>query len=272
MDASLSQFFKARSDDCGRLCTAPRIIAPAVAPVRPPARNGATLPQQLGLDGIAGVSGTRTLRATHSERAGKLTLLALPGLLQGGLAREGEEQHARPGLLSALRTAHAAAVEEPPAAPPRSGVLLSERHAVVAPAAPVAAPVAAAPGFLQQAKAALSKREYIRVCADGRGSSYLLPVLSCACLLTLFLSPYVQFQELLQAFKSNAITFEVLAEGAKRAVAANPCSLDTGLVADVATLLRAATDPALFAAFGAFVPAHQQVRGRLSRESSVHAC
>ena len=192
----------------------------------------------------------------------------MTGLLQGSLARNEGEQHARPGLLSALRTSHAAAVEEAPApaAPPRSGVLLSERHAVVPPPARVAAaPEPGARGFLQQAKAALSKREYIRVCADG--SSYLLPVL-VPCLLTLFLFPCVQFQELLQAFKSNVITFEVLAEGAKRALCGKPVlahlTLVATLMADVATLLRAATDPALFAAFGAFVPAHQQVRGRLS--------
>jgi hypothetical protein len=72
-----------------------------------------------------------------------------------------------------------------------------------------------------------------------------------------------QFQSLLKAFKSEAVCFETLLEGASSVWRYNSSRHDASAprAPDVALILRAATDPALFGMFGAFVPAHHQVCG-----------
>lgn len=70
-----------------------------------------------------------------------------------------------------------------------------------------------------------------------------------------------QFQSLLKAFKSETLSFEALLAGAGCGTPASKRpALMCSTAAEVATVLHAERDPALFALWGAFVPPHHQVQ------------
>jgi hypothetical protein len=75
----------------------------------------------------------------------------------------------------------------------------------------------------------------------------------------------VQFQAKLKAFKSKTLTFEELLEGVRPCCCCTRVPVQTRLLLsrpDVARLLHAEKDPALFERFGCFVPSHHKARWR----------
>jgi hypothetical protein len=227
------------------------------------------------IDGVAGLSGAAsTMRARQSAtltyfcvfcvlaasaaappvKQGLLSLLKLPGAGEADAAR-GRGSCASAELL--LRSSNAARFDSRPPPPP------PQKVTAPLPASATAA-ATGAKSFLEQAKQLLSREEYLQVRPPLR-------TLWCGLRANTPLrrrrldARVPQFQSLLKAFKSEAVCFETLLEGASSVHGVwryNSSRHDVGAtLADVALILRAATDPALFGMFGAFVPAHHQVCG-----------